>query len=268
MNFDGFEVELAVRGMICGGGYPEPMSILLVGGGPDTVRTAAIYDRFVADLPRRADGRPPRIAVVLFDRGGSSPSFLPAYAEPLRGRLRCEIIPVPVRAGAPAGQASFDDVDGIVIGGGPTPDYLASLAGCAVRIRAAVLGGVPYLGFSAGAMIAPARALIGGYRIRGVEVCSEECSEGLDELEVRDGLGLVPFAVDVHAAQAGTLSRAVAAVAGGLVDRAAAVDEDTALVLRHPELEDGAVLGSGNCWWIRGTGDATCVTVGTVVTHG
>lgn len=196
------------------------MSILLVGGGPDTVRTPDVYDRFMADLRRRADGRPPRIAVALFDRGGSSASLLPAYAEPLRSRQPCEIIPVPVRAGAPADPASFDDVDGIVVGGGPTPDYLASLAGCAALIRSAVLGGVPYLGFSAGAMIAPARALIGGYRSGGVEVCSEECSEGLDELEIRDGLGLMPFAVDVHAAQAGTLSRAVAAVSAGLVERA------------------------------------------------
>ena len=65
--------------------------------------------------------------------------------------------------------------------------------------------GRPYLGFSAGAMIAPERAIIGGYRVRGVEVCPEEASEGLGEVELREGLGLVPFAVDVHAAQAGTL---------------------------------------------------------------
>ena len=94
-----------------------------------------------------------------------------------------------------------------------------------------------------------------------MEVCSEECSEGLDELEVRDGLGLVPFAVDVHAAQAGTLSRAVAAVAEGLVDRAVAVDENTALVLRHADLEDLKVIGTGNCWSIRGAGRKATVTV-------
>ena len=83
---------------------------------------------------------------------------------------------------------------------------------------------------SAGAMVAPVRAIVGGYRIRGTEVCSVDWSEGLEEVEIREGLGLVPFAVDVHAAQAGTLGRAVGAVAKGLVDRAAAVDENTALV--------------------------------------
>ena len=120
---------------------------------------------------------------------------------------------------------------------------------------------MPDLGFSAGAMIAPQRALVGGYRVRGIEVCSEECSEGLDELDVRDGLGLVPFAVDVHTAQAGTLSRAVAAVAEGLVDRAVAVDENTALVLRHADLEDLKVIGTGSCWTIRGSGPKATVAV-------
>jgi len=238
------------------------MSIILVGGGPDTVTTPVVFDRFVKDVRHRAGGsRPPRIAVVLFDREGSSEYFLPAYLEPLQSRMPCEVTPTLLRTGEPADPAAFDDVDGIVVGGGPTPEYLAGLLGSAAAIRAAAAGGVPYLGFSAGAMIAPQRALVGGYRIRGTEVCSEECSEGLEELDVRDGLGLVPFAVDVHAAQAGTLSRAVGAVAAGLVDRAVAVDENTALVLRHTDLEDLEVIGAGNCWTIRGSGRKATVAV-------
>ena len=238
------------------------MSIILVGGGPDTVTTPVVFDRFVKDIRNRTGGsRPARIAVVLFDREGSSEYFLPAYLEPLHSRTPCELTPVLLRDNEPADPGAFDDVDGIVVGGGPTPDYLDGLRGSAAAIRAAVAAGVPYLGFSAGAMIAPRRALVGGYRILGVEVCSEECSEGLDELEVRDGLGLVPFAVDVHTAQAGTLSRAVAAVAEGLVDRAVAVDENTALVLRHADLEDLEVIGTGNCWSIRGAGRKATVAV-------
>ena len=111
--------------------------------------------------------------------------------------------------------------------------------------------GVPYLGFSAGAMVAPGRALIGGYRIDGIEVCGEECSEGLVDLEVREGLGIAPFAVDVHAAQAGTLSRAVGAVAAGLVDHAVAIDEGTAIILAAAEAGDYTVIGAGTCWDIR-----------------
>lgn len=179
------------------------MSIILVGGGPDTVTTPVVFDRFVTDVRARAGGsRPPRIAVVLFDREGSSEYFLPAYLEPLQNRVPCDVT-----------------------------------------------------------MIAPQRALAGGYRIRGTEVCSAECSEGLDELDVRDGLGLVPFAVDVHAAQAGTLSRAVGAVAEGLVDRAVAVDENTALVLRHADLAELEVIGAGNCWTVRGSGSKVTVAV-------
>lgn len=238
------------------------MSIILVGGGPDTVTTPIIFDRFVKDVRNRAGGsRPPRIAVVLFDREGSSEYFLPAYLDPLHSRTPCESVPVLLRAHDPADPEEFNDVDAIVVGGGPTPDYLDGLRDAAEAIRAAVAAGVPYLGFSAGAMIAPQRALVGGYRIRGVEVCSEECSEGLDELEVRDGLGLVRFAVDVHTAQAGTLSRAVAAVAEALVDRAVAVDENTALVLRHADLNDLEVIGAGNCWSIRGAGRKATVAV-------
>ena len=237
------------------------MSIILVGGGPDTVTTPVIFDRFVHDVRRRTGSRPPRIAVVLFDREGSSEYFLPAYLQPLRSRTPCEVVQVLLRSTEPADPASFDGADAIVVGGGPTPEYLAGLLGSAPAIRTAVESGVPYLGFSAGAMVAPQRAIVGGYRLRGTEVCAEECSEGLAELDIRNGLGLVPFAVDVHTAQAGTLSRAVAAVAAGLVDRAVAVDENTALVLRHPDLEELAVIGTGNCWTIRGVGRKAAVSV-------
>ncbi len=244
-----------------GDGYVEAMTILLVGGGPDTVTTPAVFDRFVEELRRRTPDRAPRVAVVLFDNHGSSEYFLPAYRQPLESRMACEILPVLLRANHAADPVEFDAVDGIVVGGGPTPGYLAGLLPFAEAIRRAVDDGVPYMGFSAGAMIAPGRAIVGGYRIRGAEVCPAECSEGLEELEIRDGLGLVPFAVDVHAAQAGTLSRAVGAVAAGLVDRAVAVDENTALVLHHADLKQLEVLGTGNCWTVRGAGPKAAVSI-------
>lgn len=76
-------------------------------------------------------------------------------------------------------------------------------------------------------MLAPQSALVGGYRIDGV---------------------------DVHAAQAGTVSRAVGAVAAGLVKWAVAIDDNTAAVLSRPGDEDYEVIGTGNCWDIRLTG--------------
>ena len=79
--------------------------------------------------------------------------------------------------------------------------------------------------------MASARAIVGGWRLDGREVCAEEAGEDLDELAVRDGLGLVPFAVDVHATQWGTLTRLVHAVGAGLVDDGWAIDEGTALIV-------------------------------------
>lgn len=238
------------------------MSIFLVGGGPDTVTTPVVFDRFMREVRHRAGGgRVARIVVVLVDHEGSSEYFLPAYVDPLRARAACEVVTVLLHPGGVVAPDVFADVDAIVVGGGPTPVYLDGLRNAAPAIRLAVAAGAPYLGFSAGAMVAPSRAIIGGYRVRGTEVCGEECSEGLDEVEIRDGLGLVPFAVDVHAAQAGTLGRAVAAVVSGLVDKAVAVDENTALVLPHSDPQEQRAIGTGNCWLVRGTGHKATVSV-------
>ena len=118
------------------------------------------------------------------------------------------------------------------------------------------------MGFSAGAMVAPVRAIVGGYRIRGTEVCPAEWSEGLEDVEIRDGLGLVPFAVDVHAAQAGNPRPGRwGGAQRPCLDRAVAVDENTALVLHHADLEELDVIGTGNCWTIRGVGTKATVSV-------
>jgi cyanophycinase len=138
-----------------------------------------------------------------------------------------EVEPVLLGAGAPCDPSVFDGADGLVVGGGLTPGYWEGLAASAGAISAAVAGGVPYLGFSAGAMIAPHRALLGGYLSRGIEVCGEECSEGLAELDIRDSLGLAPFA----------------------------------LVLASAGDENFEVLGHGNCWDIRRSGTACIVSV-------
>lgn len=238
------------------------MSIFLAGAGPDPAAFPQLFDRFAREVQQRnVQERPVRIAIVVHDRSGKPAALLPGYAEPLLTRLPVEVVPVLLGTDAPADPDVFDGVDGLVVGGGLTPAYREGLAGSAAAIAGAVARGMPYIGFSAGAMIAPGRALMGGYLSNGIEVCGEECSEGLTELEIRDGLRLAPFAVDVHAAQAGTLSRAVGAVAAGLVDRAVAVDENTALVLAAAGDESFEVLGAGNCWDIRRLGTGCSVTV-------
>lgn len=236
------------------------MGIFLAGAGPDYHSFPEVFERFVEDIPgRRSHLR--RIAVVVHHRGGNRESVLQDYAGPLQSLTSCEVVPVLLHAGRPADPAAFDDADAVVVGGGLTPAYLEALRGCAGAIAARVAGSAPYLGFSAGAMVAPRRGIMGGYRIGGVEVCGEECSEDLDEVDVRNGLGLVPFSVDVHAAQAGTLSRAVGAVAAGLVDRAVAVDENTAVLLAGVGDVEFEVIGRGNCWDVRSTGTGCSVSI-------
>ena len=107
---------------------------------------------------------------------------------------------------------------------GDTAAYLAAVDPLVEEIRLLVADGLPYLGFSAGAMIAADRAIVGGWRINGIPVCPEPTSQGLDEVTVVEGLGLVDLAVDVHAAQWGVLSRLVAATEAGLVDGGVAAD--------------------------------------------
>jgi cyanophycinase len=238
------------------------MSIFLAGAGPDYEAFPEVFEHFVRALPGgQGKERPARIALVVHSGAGNPAEVLPAYVRTLQTLVSCEVVPVLLRAGSLADPAVFDSADGIVVGGGLTPAYLHGLRNGAGAIAARVADAAPYLGFSAGAMIAPARGIIGGYRLRGVEVCGEECSEDLDEVDVRDGLGLVPFAVDVHAAQAGTLARAVGAVAAGLVDRAVAVDESTALFLPDGGAAAFEVVGSGNCWDIRRTGEGCSISV-------
>lgn len=121
--------------------------------------------------------------------------------------LDAEVRVVPLDGGPVAEEVR--SAGALVVGGGLTPVYRRALAPFAPVIQERVASGVPYLGFSAGAMIASAQSLAGGYLLHGVEVCAQECSEGLDAITVLPGLGLVPWLVDSHAAQAGTVSRAV-----------------------------------------------------------
>jgi uracil-DNA glycosylase len=62
--------------------------------------------------------------------------------------------------------------------------------------------------------------------------------------DVVEGIALVDIAVDVHAAQWGTLSRLVAATEAGLVDGGVAIDERTALIVgQDPYPTPGHAIG-------------------------
>ena len=228
------------------------MSIHLVGGGWATAQSAAVFGPFLAEATVRATaaGRDePLIAIIAVRAPGTENDDAVAHAAKLAealgaaGVFEAKVTELGLTDAATL--PAIADVDGIIVGGGLTPAYLAALTPIAGEIRRQVSAGVPYLGYSAGAMIAAERALVGGWRLGEVEVSAEGAAEGLDELTIQPGIGLLDVTVDVHAAQWGTLSRLVAATEAGLIDGGLAVDENTALIVGEGALR---VVGSGSVW--------------------
>jgi cyanophycinase len=154
----------------------------------------------------------------------------------------------------------LSDIDGLLIAGGLTPAYLDAVTPLIDEIRLLVGDGLPYLGFSAGAAIAAEAAIIGGWKIDDIPVCSEDTGEDLEEVTVAEGLGLVELAIDVHAAQWGTLARLIAATEAGLVEGGVAIDEFTALIIGEDSVR---VVGRGNAWSVTLHDDG--VLVNTIV---
>ena len=243
------------------------MTVFLVGGGADTV-VPGLLAPFLAEVGAAAPGRP-RVALLLCGPARWTRRELPAHRHALDG-ADVELLPVRVRPGQPVPAAALDGVDGIVVGGGVTPDYLACLAPVAGAVASAVAGGTPYLGLSAGAMVAPRTALLGGFRSAGRDVCPEEWSEGLTPVTVAPGLGVVGFPVDVHTGTTGTLGRTVALVETGTAAVAAGIDEDTCLALPvgADDPADGVVTGSGRVWTVRRRSGEETVTVTSAVGAG
>ena len=64
----------------------------------------------------------------------------------------------------------------------------------------------------------------------------------------KNGLGLVDFAVDVHATQWGTLSRLVHTIDAKLADEGWAIDENTMLEIGGKNIQ---VFGAGNAYRIK-----------------
>jgi cyanophycinase len=242
------------------------MSVHLIGGGRDLAVAPVLYGRFVEEARARAlsvgrvrpvlgvcivgPSQEHEAAVGWFQQalGGSEAATVEALTTEPDGAL-------PVGEQAPTGRP-VSTLDGLLVGGGLTPAYHRVLQPHAETVRAAVADGLPYAGFSAGAVIAAARALLGGWRLGNTAVTHEDNAEDLDQLTVVEGLGLVPATVEVHTAQWGTLSRLVAAVAGGSTEHGIAIDENTVVILDPATDSRGAVevRGLGQAWFVDRVG--------------
>ncbi len=200
--------------------------VFLIGGGRGDDAVRASHAPFVA-----AVGDGPIVAVVL-DEGDETDVERWSGALTLAGAN--EVRSLVVSKQRPPVAADFDGAAAVFVAGGWTPGYHEAL----VEPGTDWLPQLPFAGFSAGAAVAGEQAILGGHRIGDVAICAEEAGEDLEQLTVRPGLGLVPFAVDVHATQWGTLTRLVHAARAGAVSDGLAVDEGTVAVVR-----DGALVG-------------------------
>ena len=241
------------------------MSVHLIGGGATTAADASLYAPFVAEAVLRAAdaGRSrPRIAVISLHSEAEEKAA--ALGELLIEAGTGSAIELHLTAGRPdepIGLGAIADVDGIAVGGGVVEDVRAGLEPVFSELRRLVAGGVPYLGVSAGAMIAAEGSLGGGSRIGGVVVSPEDPDEAGDELEIEAGIGLVDVAIEVHVAQRGMLSRLVAAVESGLIAGGLGIDERTALIVGDGTLR---VEGNGSVWRVLPIdGGALVSTIGT-----
>lgn len=221
----------------------------LVGGGWAEEDRDEMYGPFLEEA-----GAGAVVACLVLDEGDGA-GQAERWAAVLRATAPCEPRVVLVADGGVLDPAALDGADALLVCGGLTPAYAAALAPVAAEVRA-WCGQRPYLGFSAGAAAAAGRAVVGGWRLDGRAVCPEDAGEDLHELLVTEGLGLVPFAVDVHAAQWGTLARLVAAVGCGAVGSGVALDEGTVL---HVAGGTATVRGSGSVHVVRPGADGITV---------
>lgn len=229
-------------------------SIFLIGGGWRAETFAQTYGRF---LQAAAKNGKRKIAIVVAEEPGadSQEQFLRFFkAFESIGLSRNEAANLIVAAENPLTEKKLAEIEptGIFVCGGLTPAYYDAL--CVDKSWLALLteNEIPYCGFSAGAAIAAENAIIGGWQRkfdnRTVEITDENAGEDLDFLDVRGSLGLVPFAVDVHATQWGTLSRLVHTIDAGLADEGFAIDENTVL---HFDGKNISVYGIGGVYHVQ-----------------
>lgn len=146
-------------------------------------------------------------------------------------------------------QLAMIQPSGVFVCGGRTPFYHQSICHDPTWVQYLQAARIPYGGTSAGAAIAANTAILGGWQAArhgdSREILFRGASEGVDPLMVCPGLALVPFAVEVHASQMGTLTRLVHAVEMGLAAAGWAIDENTLLQVDGNKL---AVYGSGHVY--------------------
>mgnify|MGYP003618266066 CR=1 FL=1 len=213
-------------------------AVFLHGGGDSPEARSIAFGRFAQSYLTNVHGP---LLIVATDDDAAEAEAIAAYYRDLFATMDVPagwLVPLIVGPERPltGEQVAVLAPSGLFVCGGSTPRYHQALCSDLSWIDYLRQNAVPYGGTSAGAAIAADRAIIGGWQV-GEEtprpILAADASEGIDPLTVRPGAGLVPFAVDVHAGQWGTLTRLIHAVESGLVKEGWAIDEDTLLAV-HP----------------------------------
>jgi cyanophycinase len=213
--------------------------LFLIGGGSHEASYVRTFWRFVDAATQWGDdgGDDHRsIAIVIAAEPDADKAALEAQYrapfelfDPVEAR-QCHVLFASAAEPLDAERLAAVQPTGVFIAGGRTGLYHDALCRdlrWADYVRQHAL---PYAGYSAGAVIAAPRAVMGGWLLAlqhcNAEVGAQSCSEGIDFTELRDGLGLAPFAIEAHATQWGTLTRLVQLVAEGALEAGWAIDEN------------------------------------------
>lgn len=227
--------------------------VFLHGGGDDPGQRAASLGPFLEAARSQASG-PIALVVVEATEAEAWESFR-AYSAIFESLTSAEsLAPILITPVRPLKRAVLEALrpSGVFVCGGVTPLYHQAL--CLDQDWLAYLHtrDLPYGGTSAGAAIAAHHAILGGWQMQRDHVLRpilfQGASEGLEQLTVEAGLGLVPFAVEVHASQLGTLTRLIQAVDVGLVSEGWAIDENTLLQVVGSDFK---VYGQGHAYHLR-----------------
>lgn len=230
------------------------ISVFLIGGGWRAETFPQTYGLF---LQTAAENNQRRIAIIVAEEAGtdSHEQFLHFFrAFEFAGLRSAEAFEIIVSAENHLTSKKLAEIQptGVFICGGLTPVYYDALCCDKSWLEYLFENKIPYGGFSAGASVAGEAAIIGGWRRKTdnqiVEIADENAGEDLDLLDVRNGLNLVPFAVEVHATQWGTLSRLIHTICANLAPEGWAIDENTMLEIDERKIY---IHGAGNAYRVR-----------------
>ncbi|MFZ5825682.1 MAG: Type 1 glutamine amidotransferase-like domain-containing protein [Bacillota bacterium] len=200
------------------------------------------FEATSAPFVEAAGGRSARIGLLFtFDWE----PYLDRYRLPFLalGAAEVEVI-CPPKGGGALDAAALERIrscTGLYMGGGDTRQYHAIYARGEARaaVREAYWRGIPFGGFSAGALIAPAQCTIWGDRLTTPtnKLCLRGSEDGCeDELLLGDGLGLIrDCLVEAHFSELGGFPRLVAAMERRPVRYGLGIDNPICLEIRDEQ---------------------------------